>query len=101
METEKVYWTISEVSEMIGINNSNIRFWEGEFDWFKPKRNKKGRRKFTKKDIEILKSLNLLINNLGMTLYGVRRAYDMGYYDDLLNLAKYYYLVSKIIKQTE
>ncbi len=93
METEKVYWTISEVSDMTGITKSNIRFWDGEFDWFKPKR-RNGKRKFTKADIEILKSINMLVNELGMTLDGVRRAYEMGYYDELLSIAKYYNKIS-------
>ncbi len=95
METEKIYWTISEVSEMTGITKSNIRFWEGEFEWFNPKR-RNGKRKFTKEDIEILKSIDMLVNELGMTLGGVNRSHDVGYYDELLSIAKYYNKISLI-----
>ena len=82
MKIEKVYWNISKVSEMTQIANSNIRFWKSEFEWFKSKK-RNGKRKFTKEDIEILKSINLLINSLGMTLNGVRKAHTNDYNKDL------------------
>lgn len=99
MKTEKVYWTISEVAKMIGVNKSNIRFWEGEFEWLKPKK-RNGKRKFTKEDIEILKSINLLVNELGMTLDGVRRSHAMGYFKELEEIVRNYYL-NEITNETE
>ena len=36
--TEKLYYTIGEVSEMFDVNASLIRFWEKEFDMLKPKK---------------------------------------------------------------
>ena len=38
---EKIYYSIGEVSKIIGISTSKIRFWEKEFDSIKPKKNKK------------------------------------------------------------
>ncbi|MCA1763056.1 MAG: MerR family transcriptional regulator, partial [Flavobacteriales bacterium] len=43
-EIEKLYYSIGEVSELFGVNNSLIRFWEKEFDIIQPKKNKKGNR---------------------------------------------------------
>ncbi|MEI6021740.1 MAG: MerR family transcriptional regulator, partial [Bacteroidota bacterium] len=51
-ETDKLYYSISEVSQMFELNASTLRFWEKEFEVLKPIKNKKGNRLFTKKDIE-------------------------------------------------
>ena len=49
--TEKLFYKISEVAKMFNVNISAVRFWEKEFDILKPKKNKKGNRLFTAKDI--------------------------------------------------
>ena len=38
-EIEKKYYTIGEVADDLGVATSLIRFWEGEFDIIKPKKN--------------------------------------------------------------
>ena len=48
----KLYYTIGEVSSLFNVNSSLIRFWEKEFSIIQPKKNKKGNRLFTPKDIE-------------------------------------------------
>ena len=45
---EKIYYTIGEVAELFEVNASLIRFWENEFDFLSPRKNKKGNRLFTK-----------------------------------------------------
>ena len=49
----KRYYSIGEVASKFDVNPSLIRFWEQEFKILQPKKNSKGNRKFTKKDIEI------------------------------------------------
>jgi DNA-binding transcriptional MerR regulator len=71
-ETEKLYYSISEVSEMLDIVPSTIRFWEKEFDQLKPTKNKKGNRLFTKKDIEHLQAIVLLVKEKGYTIQGAK-----------------------------
>ena len=70
---EKLYYSISEVSEMFGVNNSLIRFWEKEFDIIKPKKNKKGNRMFTKDDIENIRLIYHLVKERGFTLQGAQQ----------------------------
>lgn len=70
---EKVYYTIGEVAEMFGVNTSLIRFWEKEFDVIKPKKNKKGNRLFTKKDIDNFHTIFHLVKERGMTLKGAQK----------------------------
>ena len=37
---------------MFNVTTSLIRYWESEFTFLRPKKNRKGDRQFTKKDIE-------------------------------------------------
>jgi len=52
---EKRNYGIGEVAKAFGVNTSLIRFWEKEFDALKPKKNAKGKRKFTPEEITKLK----------------------------------------------
>ena len=71
--TEKLFYKISEVAEMFSVNVSLIRFWEKEFDILKPKKNKKGNRLFTKKDIDNLTIIFHLVKERGFTLEGAKQ----------------------------
>jgi DNA-binding transcriptional MerR regulator len=72
-KVEKLFYSIGEVSEMLGVNPSLIRFWEKNFTIIKPQKNKKGNRLFTVKDIEILKLIYHLVKEKGMTLEGAQK----------------------------
>ena len=68
----KLYYSIGEVAEMFGVRTSLIRFWEKEFSIIKPKKNKKGNRMFTKKDIQNLNQIHSLVKKQGFTLEGAK-----------------------------
>ncbi len=72
MAKEKLYYSIREMAEMFNINQSNLRYWEKEFKQLKPRRNAKGTRFYTKKDIQTVKTIIYLINEQKLTLEGVR-----------------------------
>ena len=72
-KVEKLYYSIGEVADMFKVNTSLIRFWEKEFDIIKPKKNKKGNRLFTKKDIENFHIIYHLVKENGMTLKGAKK----------------------------
>lgn len=69
---EKLYYSIAEVAEMLGLNQSNLRFWEKEFKQLKPRRNEKGTRFYTQKDIELIKQIMFLLNTQNLTLEGAK-----------------------------
>lgn len=71
-ETEKLYYSISEVSELFDLNASTLRFWEKEFDLLKPTKNKKGNRLFTKKDIDHIATIVELVKQKGYTIQGAK-----------------------------
>jgi DNA-binding transcriptional MerR regulator len=68
----KLYYTIGEVASMFGVNTSLIRFWEKEFDVIKPKKNKKGNRLFTQKDVDNFHLIFNLVKERGYTLKGAQ-----------------------------
>jgi DNA-binding transcriptional MerR regulator len=72
-EDLKLYYTIGEVSSMLGVNASLIRFWEKEFPALNLKKNKKGNRLFTKVDIQHLKEIYHWVKEQGYTLEGARK----------------------------
>jgi DNA-binding transcriptional MerR regulator len=71
-EIEKKYFTIGEVADKMGVATSLIRFWEGEFEIIKPKKNRKGNRQFTQADIKNVKLIYYLVKEKGYTLQGAR-----------------------------
>lgn len=71
-EIEKQYYTIGEVAAMFDVAPSLIRFWETEFEQLKPKKNKKGNRQYTQKDIETLRTVYHLVKERGYTIQGAR-----------------------------
>ena len=54
MENKKLYYSISEVAELLGEPQSVLRFWETEFSELHPVKNKRGVRSYTEHDINIL-----------------------------------------------
>ena len=72
-KSNKLYYSIGEVSEMFKVNASLIRFWEKEFSIIKPKKNKKGNRLFTQKDVDNLTLIYHLVKEKGYTLEGAKK----------------------------
>ena len=72
-EIKKKYYSIGEVSGQLSLNTSLIRYWESEFEVLSPKKNKKGLRKYTEKDIEILKKIQSLLKEDGFTIEGAKK----------------------------
>ncbi|MDR1584847.1 MAG: MerR family transcriptional regulator [Prevotellaceae bacterium] len=70
---EKLYYSISEVSEMLDISLSNLRFWEKEFKQLKPKRNKKQTRFYSENDINLIKQIQYLVDVQKLTLDGAKQ----------------------------
>lgn len=77
-ETQKLFYTISEVSEMFDLNASTLRFWEKEFEILKPSKNKKGNRTFTKKDIDNISRIVDLVKQKGFTIQGAKEQLKSG-----------------------
>lgn len=69
----KLYYSIGEVAQMFGVNESLLRFWEKEFPQLNPKKAGRNIRQYRKEDIEVLKLIYHLVKERGMTLTGARQ----------------------------
>lgn len=69
----KLYYSIGEVSKLFNVNASLIRFWEKELNLATPKKNKKGNRLFTVKDIQTLGRVYQLVKIEGYKLEAAKR----------------------------
>ena len=72
--TGKYYYSIGEVAAMFGVNTSMIRYWEKEFDVLRPRKNKKGNRLFTERDVRYVHVIYQLLKVKGYTLAGAKLA---------------------------
>ena len=57
----KLYYSIGEVAEMFGVNDTLLRFWEREFPQIAPKKGARGIRQYTKRDIETVRVVYNLV----------------------------------------
>ena len=72
-KSKKIFYSIGETAKIFNVNVSLIRYWEKEFSILKPKKNKKGNRLFTQKDIENLHLIYNLVKERGYTLEGAQK----------------------------
>ncbi len=68
---ERIYFKIGDVAKKFNVNTSLIRYWEKEFAFIKPKKNEKGTRYYSKKDIDNIEIVYHLVKVKGMTIQGV------------------------------
>lgn len=71
-EGEKLYYSISEVAQITGLEQYVLRYWEKEFDILKPRKNRGGNRIYTQKDIEIINRIIHLRKTEKLTIDGAR-----------------------------
>jgi DNA-binding transcriptional MerR regulator len=77
-EIEKTHFTIGEVSKLLNVAPSVIRFWEKEFSQLKPQKSKGGTRNFSQKDLQLLQRIYHLLKVEGFTLQGARERLKAG-----------------------
>lgn len=71
---EKLYYSIGEVSERVEQEPHVLRYWEQEFDVLNPKKNRAGRRVYTKEDIETVERIRHLLKDEKYTIEGARQS---------------------------
>jgi len=68
----KMYYSIREVSEAIGVSETLLRYWEKIFPTIKPKKSGRNIRQYTKEDIEEIRLVYNLVKVRGMKLSTAR-----------------------------
>lgn len=70
----KLYYSIKEVAEMFGLNESTLRYWETEFPYLKPKTSGPAKvRQYTEKDIEQIRLIHNLVKVRGFKLAAAKK----------------------------
>ena len=69
----KLYYSIKEVAEMLGVPESMLRFWEKEIPMIKPKTTGNNIRQYTEQDIENIKVVYNLVKVRGFKLAAARK----------------------------
>ena len=71
---QKLYYSIKEVAEMFGLNESTLRYWETEFPFLKPKTSGPAKvRQYQEKDIEQIRLIHNLVKVRGFKLAAAKK----------------------------
>jgi len=69
----KLYYTISEVSDLSGVKAHVLRYWESEFPSLRPRKDRGGSRRYRKRDIEEVLAIKTLLYDEGYRIAGARK----------------------------
>ena len=73
-EIKKLYYSIGEVSKIVGLKSYVLRYWETEFKQLTPPKNRAGNRTYRQKDIDIILEIKNLLHGKKFTIEGARVA---------------------------
>ena len=67
MESEKIYYSMTEAQEMTGLPASTLRYWERHFEQLSPRKDGHGNRYYTSSDIDLIKQIRYLRDEMHIT----------------------------------
>lgn len=70
---KKLYYSISEVSKLTGLEQYILRYWETEFEQLRPGKNRAGNRIYTNKDIKLILQIKRLLREEKYTIEGAKK----------------------------
>ena len=73
LEQGKLYYSISEICKLTGLEPHVLRFWESEFPQLRPKKNRGGVRAYRQKDIQIIRFIKFLLYEERYTISGAKK----------------------------
>tara|TARA_Y100000590_G_C14855135_1_gene689168 strand:- start:26 stop:424 length:399 start_codon:yes stop_codon:yes gene_type:complete len=99
-KSDDAYKTIGETAKELGLVDKDtgnlqthtLRYWESQFKQIKPLIRAGKRRYYSKKDFKIIKLVQFLLKDKGLTIKGVKKILDENkgeYLDDNINLGVY------------
>ena len=72
-KSPEAYRTISEVAEIVGVQQHVLRFWETRFPQVRPIKRAGGRRHYRPDDIALLQRIRELLHGEGYSIRGVQQ----------------------------
>ena len=82
LPTGRLYYSISEVSDLVGVKPHVLRYWETQFKMLRPRKGRGGARMYRKRDVETLFEIKQLLYDQRFTIAGARRRILDGKADD-------------------
>jgi DNA-binding transcriptional MerR regulator len=70
---KRLYYSIAEVSEITGLKQYVLRYWETEFSELNPQKNRAGNRAYKKNDIQLIFAIKRLLYDEKYTIEGARQ----------------------------
>jgi len=72
-DIKKLYYSISEVSEITGLKQYVLRYWETEFSQLKPGKNRAGNRIYRSHDVDTIMEIKSLLYDRKFTIKGAQQ----------------------------
>ena len=72
-EIKKLYYSIGEVSEITGLKQYVLRYWETEFSQLRPSKNRAGNRTYKANDLTLIEEIQTLLYKRKFTIKGARQ----------------------------
>lgn len=72
-QIQKLYYSISEVGEMVDLEPHVLRYWQDQFDELHPRKNRAGRRVYTDDDVAVIRRIKYLLREDKYTIDGARQ----------------------------
>jgi len=72
-EEVRLYRSISEVSDLVGVKPHVLRYWETQFSMLRPKKNRAGNRMYRPEELKVLMRIKELLYERRYTIAGARR----------------------------
>ena len=73
LELGKLYYSISEVCRMTGLEPHVLRYWETEFAQMRPRKNRAGNRAYRTKEIQYVHYIRRLLHDEKYTIQGAKK----------------------------
>ncbi len=70
---DKHFFTVGEVSHLTWVKPYALRYWETRFKPLRPARLESGQRKYTRRDIEIIRRIRKLLYDQKLTIEGAKK----------------------------
>jgi DNA-binding transcriptional MerR regulator len=69
----RLYRSISEVSDLVGVKPHVLRYWETQFSMLRPRKNRAGNRMYRPDEIKLVLRIRELLYDRRYTIAGARR----------------------------
>jgi DNA-binding transcriptional MerR regulator len=70
---DKMFFRIGDVSRISGVKPYVLRYWESEFKFLRPIKNRAGQRVYRRKDVETIIEIKALLYEQKFTIAGARK----------------------------